>query len=37
MQILSHLKDYKIKNNIPVIAGGVFATFAPDICIKNEL
>ena len=37
MQILSHLKEYKIKNNIPVIAGGVFATFAPDICIKNEL
>ena len=37
MQILSHLEEYKIKNNIPVIAGGVFATFAPDICIKNKL
>ena len=26
-----------LKNNIPVIAGGVFPTFAPEICIKNDL
>ena len=37
MQVLQELKDYKIKNNIPVVAGGVFATFAPEICIKDEL
>ena len=37
MQILSELKEFKISNNVPVVAGGVFATFAPDICIKNEL
>ena len=37
MQVLHEVKDYKIKNNIPVIAGGVFATFAPEICIKDEL
>ena len=37
MQIMGELKDYKIKNNIPVVAGGVFATFAPEICIKDKL
>jgi anaerobic magnesium-protoporphyrin IX monomethyl ester cyclase len=37
MQILEEMRDYKIRNNTPVIAGGVFATFAPDICIKNDL
>ena len=37
MLILNELKDYKVNNNIPVIAGGVFATFAPEICIKNKL
>ena len=31
------MKEYKVNNNIPVIAGGVFPTFAPEICIKNEL
>ena len=35
--VLQELRDYKIKNNIPVIAGGVFSTFAPEICIKEEL
>ena len=25
------------KNKIPLIAGGVFPTFAPDICIKHDL
>ena len=37
MQVMWELKDYKIKNNIPVVAGGVFATFAPEICIKDKL
>ena len=27
----------KLKNKVPVIAGGVFATFAPDLCMKEEL
>ena len=37
IKVLSEIKNYKLKNKIPVIAGGVFPTFAPDICIKNEL
>ena len=37
MRVINELKDYKIKNNIPVIAGGVFTTFAPEICIKEDL
>ncbi len=37
MRVLDEIKDYKKKNNIPVIVGGVFATFAPEICIKEEL
>ncbi len=37
IKVLNEIKDYKTKNNIPVIAGGVFATFAPEICIKEEL
>ena len=37
MMILDEIRDYKISNNIPVIAGGVFATFAPDICMDNDL
>ena len=35
--ILKEIKDYKLKNNIPTIAGGVFPTFAPEIVIKEEL
>ena len=27
-RIIEEVKDYKLKNNVPVIAGGVFATFA---------
>jgi anaerobic magnesium-protoporphyrin IX monomethyl ester cyclase len=34
---LETIKDYKIKNNVPVIAGGVFPTFAPEIVIKEKL
>ena len=37
VRVLKELKDYKIKNKIPVIAGGVFSTFAPEICIQEEL
>ena len=35
LKVLKEIKEVKIKNNIPVIAGGVFATFAPDLCLKN--
>jgi radical SAM superfamily enzyme YgiQ (UPF0313 family) len=34
---LETIKDYKIKNKVPVIAGGVFPTFAPDLVIKEKL
>ena len=37
IKILEELKEYKEKNNVPVIAGGVFPTFAPEICIKHDL
>ncbi len=36
-KLLNNIKDYKIKNDVPVIAGGVFPTFAPEIVIKNEV
>ena len=35
IKVLSEIKNYKLKNKIPVIAGGVFPTFAPDLCIKD--
>ena len=34
MKVMEEIKEYKTKNDIPVIAGGVFCTFAPDLCIK---
>jgi len=37
IKILEEIKEYKNKNNIPVLAGGVFPTFAPAICIKYDL
>ena len=37
IKILGEIKDYKDKNNIPVLAGGVFPTFAPEICINFDL
>ena len=37
MRVLDEIKEFKIKNKIPVIAGGVFCTFAPDLCIKEPL
>jgi len=37
MQILNEAKNYKNKNNTPVLVGGVFPTFAPEICVKEKL
>ena len=37
IKALNELKTYKEKNKVPVIVGGVFATFAPEICIKEDL
>jgi anaerobic magnesium-protoporphyrin IX monomethyl ester cyclase len=37
IKILEEIRDYKLKNKVPVIAGGVFPTFAPEICIKYDL
>tara|TARA_B100001123_G_scaffold186320_1_gene213171 strand:- start:1827 stop:3449 length:1623 start_codon:yes stop_codon:yes gene_type:complete len=37
IRVIEEIKEYKIKNNVPLIAGGVFPTFAPDICIKHDL
>ena len=37
MRILEEIKEYKNKYKIPVLAGGVFPTFAPEICIKYDL
>ena len=37
IKVLNEIKDYKRENKVPVVAGGVFATFAPEICIKEEL
>ena len=37
IKILEEIKDYKKLNKIPVIAGGVFPTFAPEICITYDM
>jgi len=37
IRILEEVREYKNKNEVPVIAGGVFPTFAPEICIKYDL
>jgi anaerobic magnesium-protoporphyrin IX monomethyl ester cyclase len=37
MHILEEVRDYKTRNNIPVIAGGVFPTFAPDLALGYPL
>ena len=34
---LEEIREYKIRNNIPVIAGGVFPTFAPDLALHYPL
>jgi len=35
--LLNGIKDYVHNNKIPVIAGGVFPTFAPEIVINNDM
>ena len=37
MTVMEEIKEFKIDNDIPVVAGGVFCTFAPDICINYPL
>ncbi len=37
LQMIEEVEDYIVSNRVPVIAGGVFATFAPDIAIKHRL
>ena len=37
VEILKEIKFYKDKFKTPVICGGVFATFAPEIVIKEDL
>ena len=37
MHILEEIRDYKTRNNVPVIAGGVFPTFAPDLALSYPL
>ena len=36
VKLLGELKKYIQQNKTPVIAGGVFPTMAPDLCIENE-
>jgi anaerobic magnesium-protoporphyrin IX monomethyl ester cyclase len=35
LKMLRHIKDYIFQNKIPVLAGGVFPTFAPEIVIEE--
>jgi len=37
IKLLESIRYYIKSNKIPVIAGGVFPTFAPDIVIRNDL
>ena len=37
MHILAELEPYKTRNRVPVIAGGVFPTFAPELCLRWPL
>ena len=37
MKVLEEMKEYKINNNIQLLLEEFFPTFAPEICIKNEL
>ena len=37
IKILEEIQEYKNKNKIPVLAGGVFPTFAPEICINYNI
>ena len=37
LMLLSEIQDHIVENNTPVIAGGVFPTFAPQIVISHPL
>ena len=37
LRILEQAKPYKVSNDIPVIAGGVFPTFAPALALRHSL
>ncbi|MBT5470458.1 MAG: B12-binding domain-containing radical SAM protein [Nitrospina sp.] len=37
LKMLTQVKDYISQNNIPVLAGGVFPTFAPEIVIQESI
>ena len=37
LKMLDHIKEYISKNKIPVLAGGVFPTFAPEIVIQQPI
>ncbi len=37
IKLLNEIKYYIKEKKIPVIAGGVFPTFAPDLCIEDDL
>jgi len=37
VKLLEKIEGYISRNKIPVIAGGVFPTFAPELVIKNRL
>jgi len=37
LHIMKEAEDYKTRNKVPVIAGGVFPTFAPALALKNSL
>jgi anaerobic magnesium-protoporphyrin IX monomethyl ester cyclase len=37
LKMLEHIKGYISRNKVPVLAGGVFPTFAPDIVIQEPI
>ncbi len=37
MHIMAEIESYKTANKVPVIAGGVFPTFAPELCLRWPL
>ena len=37
LSMLEEIEKYIVENQIPVLAGGVFPTFAPEIVIKHFL
>ena len=37
LQLIEEIETYIKRNKIPVIVGGVFPTFAPDLCLRHRL